>query len=130
MALLRPPGSSAGVWHVDLRRALPVKKRKVAYTFIIGDYDDLKTPIVFTEGWDYICFTDNAGLRSDFWDVRLSTRRGADRELENKKFAAKHMILFQHYIDDYHLSVSVGGQILINCNLEERAAKNISIQLV
>lgn len=93
--------------------------RKVAYTYIIGDYDDLKTPSVFTEGWDYVCFTDSTDLRSDFWDVRLSNRRGTDRHLEDKQFASKHLILFHHYLDDYHLSVSVGGQILINCDLDD-----------
>ena len=34
--------------------------RKVAYTYIIGNYDSLKEPSVITEGWDYICFTDDS----------------------------------------------------------------------
>jgi hypothetical protein len=34
-------------------------KRKAVYTFIFGDYDDLKSPTIMTPGWDYICFTDD-----------------------------------------------------------------------
>jgi len=92
--------------------------RKAAYTFIIGDYDTLKTPAVVTEGWDYICFTDNPNLQSACWDVRLSTRQGDDVTLEDKKFAMKHMILFHQYLDGYDVTLSVGGQIEINCNLD------------
>ncbi len=95
-----------------------MKSRKVAYTFIFGDYDDLKTPSVITEGWDYICFTDDPNLHSDVWDVRLSTRDEADGELETKKFAMKHLILFHTYLEGYDLSLSVGGQIIINCHLD------------
>ena len=93
--------------------------RKAVYTFIIGDYDTLKTPNVMTEGWDYICFTDNPKLRSTCWDVRLSTRQSADHALEDKKFAIKHMILFYEYLDGYELSLSIGGQGQINCNLDD-----------
>jgi len=92
--------------------------RKVAYTFIFGDYDDLKTPSIITPGWDYICFTDDPTLRSDFWDVRLSARRRSDRRLESKKFAMKHMILFHQFLNGYELSLSVGAQIELNCDLD------------
>jgi hypothetical protein len=91
----------------------------VAYTFIFGDYDDLKTPGIITPGWDYICFTDDPTLRSDVWDVRLSARRGADRKLEHKKFAMKHMILFHQFLNEYDLSLSVGAQVGLNCDLDD-----------
>jgi hypothetical protein len=94
-------------------------RRKAVYTFIFGNYDDLKSPTIITPGWDYICFTDDATLRSDVWDVRLSTRGRADRELEHKKFAIKHMILFHQYLKGYNLSLSIGGQLELNCNLDD-----------
>jgi len=34
---------------------------KTVYTYIFGDYDKLKQPVK-TEGWKYICFTDNPDL--------------------------------------------------------------------
>jgi ABC-type polysaccharide/polyol phosphate transport system ATPase subunit len=48
----------------------PLPNRKVVYTAILGGYDDLKTPRHVAEGWDYICFTDNPELKSNFWQMR------------------------------------------------------------
>ena len=98
--------------------------RKAVYTFIIGNYDTLKTPTVITGGWDYICFTDSTALRSNCWDVRPSIRNPADLGLEDKKFAMKHMILFDDYLGDYDVSLSIGGQVEINCNLNEFLAEH------
>jgi hypothetical protein len=91
--------------------------RKAVFTFIIGNYDHLKTPAVISQGWDYICFTDNPGLTSSVWDVRLTTREGEDRTLEDKKFAMKHMILAHQYLPGYDLTLSLGGMLQINCDL-------------
>lgn len=93
--------------------------RKAVYTFIFGDYDDLKSPAIITPGWDYICFTDDPSLRSDVWDVRLSARSRADRQLEHKKYAIKHIILFHQYLKGYDLSLSIGAQLELNCNLND-----------
>jgi energy-coupling factor transporter ATP-binding protein EcfA2 len=48
----------------------PPPNKKVVYTAITGDYENLKAPLHAAEGWDYICFTDNANLKSDFWQIR------------------------------------------------------------
>lgn len=93
--------------------------RKAVYTFNFGDYDELKPPAIITPGWDYICFTDDAGLRSDIWDVRLSYRSAEDRHLDNKRFAMKHNILVHQYLLGYDFSVSLGAQIKVNCNLDQ-----------
>jgi hypothetical protein len=98
--------------------------RKAVYTFIFGNYDTLKTPTVMTDGWDYICFTDNANLQSNVWDVRQSIRGPEDLGLENKKFASKHKILFDTYLSDYDLSISVDGHLQINCDLDQLVAEN------
>ncbi|HMJ24969.1 MAG TPA: glycosyltransferase domain-containing protein [Pyrinomonadaceae bacterium] len=97
-------------------------RRKAVYTFIFGDYDNLKPPTIFTPGWDYICFTDNPNLRSDVWDVRLSLPDPDDPEMEPKKHAVKHMILFHQYLEGYDLSLSIGAQIELNCNLDDLMA--------
>jgi len=33
--------------------------RKIAYTCVIGNYDTPRTPTVMSDGWEYICFTDD-----------------------------------------------------------------------
>ena len=35
------------------------KYKKVVYTAITGNYDELITPEYINKDWDYICFTDN-----------------------------------------------------------------------
>lgn len=94
-------------------------KRKAVYTFLFGDYDDLKSPTIITPGWDYICFTDDPELRSDVWNVRLSPRSAADRQLETKKYAMRHMILFHQYLQGYDFSLSIGAQLEVNCDLDD-----------
>src|SRR5262245_7521387 len=94
-------------------------KRKAVYTFIFGDYDDLRSPTVRTPSWDYICFTDDPTLHSDVWDVRLSPRTQSDRQLENKKYATKHKILFHRYLPGYDLSLSIDANLQLNCNLDD-----------
>ncbi|HEX8167600.1 MAG TPA: glycosyltransferase domain-containing protein [Beijerinckiaceae bacterium] len=100
--------------------------RKAAYTFIIGNYDVLKPPAVVTKGWDYICFTDQGDIQPDGWQVRVAERRIEDAGLDDKRFAMKHMILFHEFLKGYDLSVSVGGQIQIACDLNEFARQNFA----
>lgn len=94
-------------------------ERKAVYTFIFGDYDHLKSPAILTPGWDYICFTDDANIRSDVWDVRVSSREPGDLCLGNKKYAGKHKILFHRYLKGYDLSLSIAADIELNCNLDD-----------
>ena len=42
----------------------------VIYTVITGNYDSLSTPSFRSEGVDYLCFTNNRELQSDFWEIR------------------------------------------------------------
>lgn len=101
------------------REPINRSERKAVYTFIFGDYDDLKSPAVVTPGWDYICFTDDHTLRSDVWDVRVSPRRRSDRQLDHKKYAGKHKILFHRYLQGNDLSLSIDANLELNCNLDD-----------
>ena len=44
------------------------EKKICVYTCITGSYDDLQ-PVEKEEGIDYICFTNNQRLKSDFWTI-------------------------------------------------------------
>ena len=39
--------------------------KKVVFTAIFGNYDNLKTPEYINPDWDYVCFTDNKNVESD-----------------------------------------------------------------
>lgn len=94
-----------------------VKNKKVIYTFIFGGYDDLKEPEIVSQGWDYICFTDDKNLISEVWEIKQFTRDEKSIGLNNKRLAMMHMILFHKVLPQYDVSISIGGQIKINCNL-------------
>ncbi|MDD2534881.1 MAG: DUF616 domain-containing protein, partial [Eubacteriales bacterium] len=51
------------------RYVMPAKT--VVYTSLFGGYDQLLTPLMRSATWDYVCFTDDPNLTSDFWDIRL-----------------------------------------------------------
>jgi hypothetical protein len=42
--------------------------KKVCYTAIFSDYEELKDPAIIPEGWRFVCFTDQP-LKSDVWDI-------------------------------------------------------------
>lgn len=95
--------------------------KKAIYTFIFGDYDGLKEPLIVTPGWDYICFTDAhaPGIGYDGpWQFRPPAFPGHH---DAKKWAIQHMILTHKSkeLRKYDLTISVGGQIQINCNLDK-----------
>jgi len=86
---------------------------KVIYTCITNDYDTLKEPLVITDGWDYICFTDNKNLTSKTWKiVQMGINSNMQLEQRKKKINNKYIL------DDYDLSIWVDGSICVNTNLD------------
>ena len=88
--------------------------RRVIYTAIMGNYDQLRTPKVENPGWDHVCFTDNPELRSDIWDIRLidSTEYGHTR-------TARWVKICPHLFFDHDLTIWVDGSFKIRCYLDE-----------
>jgi len=41
---------------------------KVCYTALFSNYEELKEPSIISEGWRYVCFTDQP-LKSDVWEI-------------------------------------------------------------
>jgi hypothetical protein len=93
---------------------IPRKNKKVVYTLILGDYDDLKEPEVVSEDFDYICFTDRNDLRSEVWKM---VRVRCNKKKPFKRCANRLMIYPFDYLGKYELSVLVIGNILINCDI-------------
>ena len=93
--------------------------QKCIYTFIVGDYDNLKQPTIITPDWDYICVTDNPNLKSDVWKVIPMSKE--DRNIQpQKRRAMSLMIGYQKYVNpNYDIVVTIGGQMIIDTNLNE-----------
>ncbi len=83
--------------------------RKIIYTAISDDYDNLKDPAILTPGWKYICYTNNKSVKSNIWQViyldSLTTK-------EQRKI--KIIPPFE-----YDLCIWCDGSMLINCNLDQ-----------
>ncbi len=88
--------------------------RKVIYTAIMSDYDQLKPPQFISEGWDYVCFTDNLDLTNDFWKIRYidSSEHGAAKTARQVKINPEIYL-------DYDLSMWIDGSFEIKCHLNE-----------
>ena len=83
-------------------------KKVVIYTAITGGYDDLVTPSVVDENFDYVCFTDNPDLKSDFWEIKLMNDK-EDSDLDEIRKARKYKILPHKYLDEYDYSIWIDG---------------------
>ncbi|MFW5885301.1 MAG: glycosyltransferase domain-containing protein [Patescibacteria group bacterium] len=79
----------------------------VIYTAIFGDKDDLIEPDFKVEGCDFVCFTDNPNLKSDFFEVRRLKPEFEDPTLN----ARKCKLLSTYYLPDYKYSVWIDGNL-------------------
>jgi len=84
---------------------------KIIYTAIIGPYDNLIEPLQVTEGWKYICFTDQ-DIKSDVWEVHnVPSGYGLlhrDIKIRPRKWLPPHTV-----------SIWVDGNIRIDRDLNE-----------
>ncbi|MBQ6219321.1 MAG: glycosyltransferase [Methanosphaera sp.] len=73
----------------------------VVYTALTGSYDELNTPSVIDDDFDYICFTDNPNLKSEFWKIVQME----DLNLDEVRRARRYKILPHKYLKDYDYSI-------------------------
>lgn len=91
------------------------KNRVVVYTAITANYDNLYDPSYKSDKFDYICFTDNPNLKSDFWEIRMIP----DCNLDPTRKARYVKILPQLFLQDYEYSVWVDANINVIGDLQE-----------
>lgn len=87
-------------------------ERKVVYTALFGDYEDLKEPTVVTSGWEYICYTDQP-LKSDVWDI---VRVECPTSTSHQRYARLYKIL---KFAEFDKSFWVDASFIIDTNLDE-----------
>ena len=84
-------------------------KKIAVYTAVTGTYDEPLIPQERIDGFDYICFTDNPFLKSDFWDIRPIEDAG----LNPTQTARMYKILAHKYLSDYDYSLWIDTNIEI-----------------
>lgn len=90
---------------------------KYIYTAIIGDYDTLKEPLVYTTGWEYVCFTDNKNLKSNTWTIIDVSDKEELRTLDNVRKARYIKIMFHKFFKEGTI-IWHDANMVINCDLD------------
>ena len=90
-------------------------KKVVVYTAVTGDYDEPIIPSYVNEDFDYICFTDNPRLKSDFWTIRLMQEENTD----NIRMVRKYKILPHKYLSEYDYSIWIDTNFEITADLKD-----------
>lgn len=87
--------------------------KKVLYTCITGEYDDVCAHTYIDDGWDYVLFTDNQYLLGMGQYMHWGVRPLFFYELGNVKNARWHKINAHILFPEYDYSLWVDGNIVI-----------------
>jgi hypothetical protein len=97
-----------------------IENKKCIYTALIGDYDKLYSvdndKIVKQKDWDYICFTDNSDIKSDFWKI-IYIGNDTKEPLDNYRLSRYLKTNFDKYLSSYDYLIWKDCRCIINCNL-------------
>lgn len=103
---------------------------KVIFTVLTGGYDNLIDPLVISEGWDYICFTDDPKIKSDVWKIIQIEN---ENSLSAYKIARVYKLNPHKYLDKYDISIHIdcNARIIYDLNKleDEIINKNVDINL-
>ena len=99
------------------------RNKKVVYTCITGNYDRLLEPKFISDGFDYICFTDNKSIRSNIWDIRPLPSETEELSRVKKQRYVKinpHLLL-----KEYDISIWVDGNVTLKGDLNKFIEDNL-----
>lgn len=92
------------------------KEKIVVYTAIFGGKDNIKTPKVVDQDFDYICFTDNKLLKSDVWKIIYVD---SEESKDPCRLAKIYKILPHRYFENYTISIWIDGSATIVGDLKK-----------
>ncbi len=82
----------------------------VIYTVILGGYDDLKEPVMYSRDFSYVCFTDDPNLKSDIWDIRLIEPEIYGNNFKSAKF---FKICTHRFFPEFDYSMYIDATMLL-----------------
>ena len=95
------------------------QNKNCVFTAIIGDYDGLiSTTYPKHSNWDYICFTDNANIKSDFWRI-IYVRNNTEDYESNIKLARYYKTNFHVHLSSYENLMWIDARITIIDDINE-----------
>lgn len=97
---------------------MPIREKKVVYTAIFGDYEGL-IPQKEVDGWDFVCFTDNADLKAAPWQIKVIDPPVPGDYTRSNRYIKINPHLF---FPDYDISVFIDGNMLVIGDLDKLVA--------
>ena len=96
------------------------QNKNCLYTAIFGDYDFLHEPdeLKRNPNWDYICFTDNKNLKSNFWRI-VYIENNSKTNVNNIKRARQLKTQFHRYLLSYDNIIWADARMIISGNLDD-----------
>jgi hypothetical protein len=92
------------------------RHKKLFYTVITGDYDQLNEIPQRLTNWDYVCFTDNPDIHSKTWRIEALKNK---LDLDPVRLS-RYLKINNHLVDaDYYLSVYADANLRIRGNLDD-----------
>jgi len=103
-------------------------KKYVCYTCIVGNYDTLKEPLIISDEFDYICFTDNKYLISDTWEIKPIPE---DLLIFNNFIINRYIKWMPHILlSEYEFSIYIDGSLTVKNDLNELKNKYCNDSLI
>ena len=100
---------------LDIRKE--PKHNNVIYTCITGSYDTPMPLSYKNTNFNYICYTDNPTIKSDFWEMKPLPEK-----LKNLDDVRKNRYVKLHpheFFPDYNLSIYIDGNVDIRGDVDE-----------
>ncbi|WP_182440223.1 glycosyltransferase domain-containing protein [Colwellia sp. RSH04] len=109
--------------HIESYMHTATNNKKVVYTAVFGNYDEVRNPEYVNEDWDYVCFTDNLDLKSDVFEIKY-----VKAIFENPTKNARLIKVMPHlFLVNYEYSLWIDGNIkLRGRNIEELVSKGFA----
>lgn len=97
--------------------------KRIVYTCITGDYDELRLPTRYNMDWTHLCFTDNQEMlmRERIGPYKILPVHN-DIETDDVRLARRHKILGLG-VNEADIFIWHDANMYINCNLNEFANK-------
>lgn len=98
--------------------------KKVVYTCVTGGYDTVHDPTYISQGFDYICFTDNLNIKSDIWKIKPLPKETENLSQVKKQRYVKlnpHLLL-----KEYDISIWVDANVTLKGDLNEFIKSNVT----
>ena len=90
--------------------------KKVIYTAIFGNYDNLEEPKFIPQGFDFICFTDcDFEKTSTIWKIKKVTPIYSDPT----RNARRYKVLAHRYLHMYDISIWIDGNKFITGDVND-----------